>query len=341
MNEQRSIVTVTINPAVDLTTRVDVVTPERKLRCVDARREPGGGGINVSRAIRRMDGASTAIHTAGGPTGAMLGGLLDDEEVDRRAVESEGWTRENVIVDETGTDRQYRFCLPGPALREREWRAVLEAVEEFEPVPAYFVASGSLPPGAPVEFYARLAAVGARTGARFVLDTSGEPLRRGSEAGVFLLKPNVRELGDLVGRAIEGEEDQEKAVTWLVAEGRAEIVVLSLGAAGAVVATREGLERVRSPAVPIASRVGAGDSMVAGIVLTLARGETVREAVLHGVAAGAAAVTTPGTELCRGADVCRIHEAMKRAVAQRQDGARGDPRGLAGGGVEPAGYLDL
>jgi len=312
MNEQRSIVTVTINPAVDLTTRVDVVTPERKLRCADTRREPGGGGINVSRAIRRMGGASTAIHTAGGPTGAMFGGLLDDEGIDRRAVESEEWTRENVIVDEAGTDRQYRFCLPGPALREREWRAMLEAVERFEPAPDYLVASGSLSPDVPEDFYARLAAVAEQTGARFVLDTSGEPLRRGSEARVFLLKPNVRELGDLVGREIEGEGDQEEVVTSLVSEERAEVVVLSLGAAGVLVATGEELERIRSPAVPIASRVGAGDSMVAGIVLALAEGKSMREAILHGIAAGAAAVTTPGTELCRGADVRRVHAAMKR-----------------------------
>lgn len=310
MDDGSGIVTVTMNPAVDLSTRVDVVTPERKLRCSEPRHEPGGGGLNVSRAIRRMGGESVAVHTAGGPPGAMLGELLDDEEVERRPVEVEAWTRENVIVDEARTNRQYRFCLPGPELSDAEREMVLESVAGFDPAPTYLVASGSLPPGVPEDFYAELVAAAAERGTRVVLDASGPALRRGVEAGVFLLKPNLNELADLLGRPVEGEEDQEEAVAWLVASGRAEVVVLSLGAAGALVATAGERDRIRSPAVPIESRVGAGDSMVAGIVLALARGEEVRDAVEFGVAAGAAAVTTPGTELCRGADVRRIHVSM-------------------------------
>lgn len=310
MSDEGTIVTVTVNPAVDLGTRVDVVTPERKLRCGEPRHEPGGGGLNVSRAIERIGGESLAIHTAGGPPGAMLGQLLDDEGVDHRPIEVEGWTRENVIVDEARTNRQYRFCLPGPELGDEERVAVLDAVGGLDPAPTYLVASGSLPPGVPQEFYAELVEAATERGTRVVLDASGPPLRHGAEAGVYLLKPNLAELADLLGRPIEGEEDQEQAVTWLIASGYAEVVVLSLGAAGALLATREGSERIRSPAVPIESRVGAGDSMVAGIVLALTRGEEVRDAVEFGVAAGAAAVTTPGTELCRGADVRRIHVAM-------------------------------
>lgn len=310
MSDEGTVVTVTVNPAVDLSTRVDVVTPERKLRCAEPRHEPGGGGLNVSRAIRRMGGESIAVHTAGGPPGAMLGQLLDDEDIARRPVEVEGWTRENVIIDEARTNRQYRFCLPGPELSDSEPEAVLEVVARFDPAPTYLVASGSLPPGVPEDFYADLAGAAAERGTRVVLDASGPALHHGAEAGVYLLKPNLNELADLLVRPVEGEEDQEEAVTWLIASGRAEVVVLSLGAAGALLATREGCERIRSPTVPIESRVGAGDSMVAGIVLALTRGEDVRDAAEFGVAAGAAAVTTPGTELCRGADVRRIHVSM-------------------------------
>jgi 6-phosphofructokinase 2 len=181
------------------------------------------------------------------------------------------------------------------------------------------VASGSLPPGAPDDFFARVGEVVDEHGARFVLDTSGDALRKGLEKeGAFLVKPNLRELAGLVEVDTEDLEDpsgyeaaKAEAAQDVVAEGLAEVVVVSMGSAGALLVTEKGVEKLITPTVPIKSRVGAGDSMVAGMVLALTRGKDLYEAGQYGVAAGAAAVMTPGTELCRGDDVECLFKEMK------------------------------
>lgn len=310
------IVTLTVNPAIDLNTSVDHVVAERKLRCAPPTREPGGGGINVSRAIRRLGGSSQACFLGGGPAGDLLVRLLDGEGLTHRRLPTEGWTRENVIVDDESTGEQYRFGMPGPTLREAEWTACLDAIAELDPAPAYLVASGSLAPGVPDDFYARVATIAARRGSRLVVDTSGTALRLAFEAGAYLFKPNMREFQILVGAALEREEDLIAAARRFVEDGRCEVLVLSLGAGGALLVTTDDPVHLRAPTVPIRSKVGAGDSMVAGLTLALARGHAVKEAVRYGVAAGAAAVMTPGTELCRKDDVDRLYDTMRADAAR-------------------------
>lgn len=303
------IATITMNPAVDKSASAPDVVAERKVRCAAPRREPGGGGINVSRAIRKLGGASTTIYPAGGPIGEILTGLLDEEGIAAQRVDVEAWTRENLTIYEESTERQYRFGMPGSRLQESEWRACLAHIEGTEGTD-YLVASGSVPPGVPDDFYAQVSRTAKRINARLVLDASGAPLRQAAAEGVFLLKPNAREFGELTGATIESEEQQEQLARDLLERGSCEVLVLSLGAAGVLLATRERLERIRSPSVPIRSKVGAGDSMIAAIVLGLARGEDVRAAVGFGVAAGAAAVMTPGTELCRLEDTKQLYARL-------------------------------
>ena len=316
------IVTLTVNPAVDTSTRVDRVTPGKKLRCDEPRREPGGGGLNVARAIRRMGGEALAFFLAGGPTGDILEELLSQEGVEARRFPVEEWTRENVMVRERDEDKsQYRFDMPGAELTREEWKACLKELEDLDPAPDYMVASGSLPPGAPDDFYGRVAEVADSLDARFILDTSGEALRRGLESedgGTFLVKPNLRELAALTDVSTEELEDpsgyeaaKAEAAQDVVARGLSQVVVVSMGSAGALLVTERGVEKLITPTVPIKSRVGAGDSMVAGMVLGLNRGMSLRDAGLYGVAAGAAAVMTPGTELCRKKDVDCLFEEMK------------------------------
>jgi 6-phosphofructokinase 2 len=305
------IITVTMNPAVDKSAVVEDVVGERKLRCGEPQREPGGGGINVARAIQKLDGEATAILPAGGPTGDMLTGLLDDEGLRQVCVPTEAWTRENLTIFEQSTSQQYRFGMPGPTLKPAEWQACLERIEDGQAA-TFVVASGSLPPGVPEDFYAQLGDATRRGGARLLLDTSGAPLRRAAERGVYLLKPNAREFEKLTGEPFESEEQQERLARDLVERNACEVLVLSLGAAGVLFVTRDHLERVRSPSVPIRSKVGAGDSMMAAIVLGLARDMGLREAVCYGVAAGAAAVMTPGTELCRKDDVEHLVERLRK-----------------------------
>jgi len=308
------IVTMTFNPALDTSTSIDHVVPEQKLRCNPPRHEPGGGGVNVARAIHRLGGEAQAIYTLGEPFGALLQRLLEEEGVNQIPIPIERLTRESFVVLDETSGQQYRFSVPGPKLTEKEWECCFDTLRNLDPTPTYIVASGSLTPGAPRDGYARLARLARELGSRFILDSSGEELCHAVEEGVFLLKPNMRELKHLAGEEIESEEQQEEVVQELIKSGKAEVVVVSLGAAGALFATAEEMSRIRAPTVHIQSKIGAGDSTVGGITLALARGLSLREAAYFGVAAGSAAVMTPGTELCRREDTERLYNKMQGEI---------------------------
>ena len=308
-----AIVTLTMNPAIDVSTSVDYVIPDEKLRCGPPTYEAGGGGINVARAIHKLGGAALALFPAGGPAGLLLASLLDAEGVSHRAMPIAGWTRENLNATETVTHRQFRFLMPGPALAEDEWRAMLTRLAALSPMPRFLVVSGSLGPGVPVDFYARVAEGARRAGVKVVLDTSGEPLRRAAEAGVYMLKPSLHEFEELTWERGADELRLPLLGRRLVESKQCELLVLSLGARGVLWMSQSERGRLATPAVPVKSSVGAGDSMVAGIVLALSRGQTLREAITLGVAAGAASVMNPGTELCHPEDVGRLYTEMAAA----------------------------
>jgi 6-phosphofructokinase 2 len=200
--------------------------------------------------------------------------------------------------------------MPGPELREKEWEPFLRELSVIDPSPDYLVASGSLPPGVPADFYARVARIGKERGAKTIIDVAGEALEQALEQGVYLIKPNVGEFRALVGKNIQEKSHIMAEARKIVGSGRCEVLVISLGAAGALMVSSRFAEHILPPTVPIVSKVGAGDSMVAGIVASLARGKPLRESVLFGVAAGTAAVMTPGTELCRREDAERLFENM-------------------------------
>jgi 6-phosphofructokinase 2 len=321
MGEQ-SIVTVTPNPAIDLNASVERVEPDRKLACEGPTREPGGGGLNVSRALRILGGDSLALWAKGGVTGQLLHELLDQETIQHRPIHVLGDTRENVHIHETSTGKMYRFGMPGPVLSESDAALILEEIRRLDPQPAYVVASGRLPPGIDEGLYAQIAAAVAGWGGRMVLDASGESLRRAVEEGpLYLVKPNLGELAWLEGRPLDGDADVERAARRLVDSGRVRAVVVSMGPAGALVVAEDGSsERIPAPPVRVESRIGAGDSMVAAIVLGLSRGEPLTRAARLGVAAGTAAVTTPGTQLCRRADAERLYEEMPPSPAAPRPG---------------------
>jgi 6-phosphofructokinase 2 len=306
----KTIVTMTLNPAIDKSSSVAHVVAQRKLYCKPPRFEPGGGGVNVSRAIKKLGGESMLIYPTGGLAGERLQELLYREGLDHRPFPIEGLIRESLVILEESSGQQYRFGMPGPKFQKQEWEQSLNALSTVEPTPDYLVASGSLPPGVPTDFYAQTARVGKDRGAKVIIDVSGEALEQVLKEGVYLIKPNVREFRELVREEIKEESQIRAEAKKMVKSGRCEVLVISLGAAGALVVSEEISERILPPTVPIVSKVGAGDSMVAGIVLSLARGKTLRESVLFGVAAGAAAVMTPGTELCRREDVERMFGSM-------------------------------
>jgi 6-phosphofructokinase 2 len=256
-----------------------------------------------------------AVYARGGRTGAALEELLDREGLAQVPIPIAEETRENFTVLEETSGQQYRFGMPGPTLTPEELERCLAAVEGWEPAPEFLVASGSLPRGAPVDLYVRLAESSRRRGIKVVLDTSGEPLRQITRSQVYMLKPNVTEMSELAGCPFEEECDLEQAAMRLVNEGVAQVVVVSLGAAGAILASHEGTTRMRAPTVRIRSKIGAGDSMVAGITLGLSRGMPLHDAVRYGVAAGSAAVMNPGTELLHRDDTERLYRQLLSSPA--------------------------
>jgi 6-phosphofructokinase 2 len=306
----KKIIAIAMNPAIDKSSSVAHVVAEHKLHCTPPRFEPGGGGVNVSRAIKKLGGKSLLLYPSGGLTGKRLQDLLKEEGLDHQPFFIDGMIRESLVILEESTGRQYRFGMPGPELRKKEWEQFLQDLSMMEPPPDYVVASGSLPPGVPPDFYARVARIGKEKGTKTIVDVSGKALKEALEEGVFLIKPNVREFRDLVGEEIREESQIKAEAQKMVKNGRCEVLVISLGAAGALAVSKDFAEHILPPTVPIISKVGAGDSMVAGITLSLARGKPLKESVLFGVAAGTAAVMTPGTELCRREDAERLFEVM-------------------------------
>ena len=292
-----------MNPSVDVSCAVEHIVPEDKLRCGSAAFDAGGGGINVARVIRRLGGAARAVYTSGGATGRMLQRMLDEEELEHHPVQISERTRQNFTAADESTGEEFRFVLPGPTLTEAEWRACVDALFASEPMPDYLVLSGSLPPGVPDDFYAQIARRGRERGARVVVDAAGEALSQAMDAGVFLIKPNVQELSALTNRELTERSEQEATALEIIERGQSEIVVLSFGSEGALVASSEGCEWFQPPEVETQSATAAGDSMVAMIVLSLSRGESLHDAVCRGIAAGAATASKPGTELCSPEDV--------------------------------------
>jgi len=300
------IVTLTLNPALDKSTSTERLTPEQKLRCTALQEDAGGGGINVSKGVRKLGGASTAVFPTGGRTGQRLNQLLKQAGIATETYEMAAETRENFSVTETATNLQYRFTLPGPEVNEADAKACLEIVRRLQP--GILVASGSLPPGLPVTYYEKVAAFAKKTGARFILDTSGAALQAAADEGLYLLKPNLAELSALAGvQQLEMNQVDDAALS-IIHQGKCEIVVVSLGPQGALLVTREGFEHIPAPPVKKRSTIGAGDSMVAGMVWAMSAGKTPREMARIGVACGTAATMNPGTELFHAEDVWRLEQ---------------------------------
>lgn len=304
----RRIVTLTLNPTVDLASDADAVRPVRKVRTRDETFDPGGGGVNVSRVLRELGAETMAVIAAGGVSGRLLEELLEEGGLPHTSVPIAGRTRVSYTVHDLGAKQEYRFVPEGPVLAEAEWKAALDTLGHSQG--GWTVASGSLPRGVPDDFYARAAADAARRGRRFALDTSGPPLRAALGYGLALIKPSRGEFEALMGEPLRTPEAQAWAALRLVRDGAAELVAVTLGHEGALLAEPAGVLRLPALDVPALGAVGAGDSFLAAMVCALSRGESPREAFALGMAAGAAAVMRPGTAHPRAADV----EALRRRI---------------------------
>lgn len=302
------IVTLTMNPALDKSSRVTNIRPDSKLRCDPPKYQPGGGGINVSRAIHKLGGESRCSYLAGGPHGQHIQLLLDEEGVAQHVIPVEGWTRENFIVVDKSNNQQYRFGMPGDEVSEKEWQQTLKEMETLCQKADYIVGSGSLPPGVPQDFWARLARIAKNNDARYIVDTSGEALEMAANEGVYLLKPNLGELGALSNKESVTAMEQEDLARKLISSQLCEVVVVSMGPQGAMLVAEDQVIYVPAPTVLKKSTVGAGDSMVAGMVLSLSQNKPLQEVVAFGVASGTAATMNEGTGLCKKEDTEKLYQ---------------------------------
>ncbi|MFC7734609.1 1-phosphofructokinase family hexose kinase [Roseomonas sp. GCM10028921] len=304
------ITTLTLNPTIDLASDAAAVRPIHKVRTTNERQDPGGGGVNVSRVVRELGGETRAVILAGGVTGHFLDELLDEAGVPRRTVPIAGRTRISQTVLDRGSGQEYRFVPEGPAVTEAEWGAALSAVAEAEP--GWLVASGSLPNGVPDAFYARAIEAARARGLPFVLDTSGPALRAAVErGGIELIKPSQGEFETLVGGPLGEPGALEREAVALARSGRVRLVAVTLGRDGALLACAERSLRLPALDVPVRGAVGAGDSFLAAMTLALVRGSPPEDAFAWGVAAGAAAVSSPGTAHPRRADVVTLRDRIR------------------------------
>jgi 6-phosphofructokinase 2 len=305
------IVTITINPAVDIFVRTAHVEPTRKMRTSAPKRDPGGGGINVARVAFRLGADVTAIYPASGAIGRLLTRLLEREGIPSVVTPSHAETRENFTAYEDDSGEQFRFVLPGSPLHRAEWEAVLHELDNIKTRPKFVVASGSVPPGVPSDFFATVSAIAKRLGARAVVDTSGAALKAAIGEGVYLAKPNLNELSDLCGKALDTDDARIGACRDMIKAGEAEAVALTLGDDGALLVTRDAVWRAHPMPIEAVSTVGAGDSFLGAMVAELAHGRAIEQAFRVAVAAGFAAVMRAGTELCHKEDVERLVPQIK------------------------------
>ena len=303
-----AVLTITLNPTIDVFGAADAVKPTEKVRLSDATYEPGGGGINVARVIATLGGDVEALALAGGEMGAFLARLAAEEGLAFHPVAIAGQTRVALMVRDQSTGLEYRFLPEGPIVAEADIETCVAAIAAR--TQGYVVASGSLPRGAPADSYVRMAQAAARHGLPFVLDTSGAALAAALvHGGLFLIKPSRSELESYAGQVLD-QAGIAEAAQQLAASGKARLVAVTLGGDGALLATRESLIRLPAIAVPVRSAVGAGDSFLGAMVWAVTQNWPIENAFRLAMAAGAAATSNAGTTLCRLEDVFALYGQM-------------------------------
>lgn len=304
------VITLTINPALDKSAKVDQVKPEQKLRCHSIVYQPGGGGINISRVLQRLGIHSNCIFTSGGGTGKHLNKLLQQEHIETEAIFTAATTRENFAVIDTSTGFQYRFGMPGTPLADDELELIKKTIAEQVTEGDFLVLSGSLAENTPADFYSSLIRRLSDKNVKVILDSSGAALKESLKEKLFLIKPNQNELAQLAGKESLSLSELEDCATDLIKTGRLEYAVVSMGAKGAFVASKSGIVHQTIPEVIVKSTIGAGDSMLAGIIYSLIKGFSPEIMLKWGVACGVSATMSEGTDLAQMDDVERVLEML-------------------------------
>jgi len=288
------IITVTLNPAVDRELSVEAIEYDRVLRATDWRVDFGGKGFNVSRMLKSLGADSIALGFAGGKSGEILQAGLESLGIRTDFVWVTGETRTNVSIVTEDPDHYIKVNEPGPTISLPEQESLLDKVANLAQPESWWVLAGSLPPGIPSDFYFRLIRIIQKTGAKVVLDTSGDALVHGCQAAPYLIKPNEVELKMLTNMPITDYSHLLTAALTLQSAGIPNILV-SMSKKGAFLKTEQDAYIIRSPSIQERNPIGAGDSMVGGLVWGLSQDLAIADAARWGVACGAAAASLSGT----------------------------------------------
>jgi len=303
------IYTVTLNPALDRELTIPAFVFDSVLRAARSTVDAGGKGFNVSRALAALGVPSCALGFVGGMTGQTLAVMLSRMGIATDFVWIAGETRTNISIVAGEEGRYLKVNESGPAISAEEQATLLNRVRALARPGDWWALAGSLSPGVAADFYARLIESIQGAGARAILDTSGEPLRLGCAAGVWLVKPNLVEAGQITGLALTPERAAE-AIPAIHGLGAGH-VLLSMGRAGALLSDGKRAWRLHAPEVGERNPIGAGDALVAGLLAGLSRGESLPEAAARGVACGAAAAALPGTAFGTQEQIEALRSAVK------------------------------
>jgi 6-phosphofructokinase 2 len=304
------ITTLTLNPALDKSAQVDQFVPEQKLKCHSIQYQAGGGGVNISRVLHTLQVKNKCIFTSGGDTGLYLKNLLVKENIDLKTIAVNSWTRENLSIVDTKTELQYRFGMPGNDLNTSDIELIKTELTNEVKDNSILVLSGSLSEKTPSNLYATLLKMLAGKNVKVVIDTSGQALIETLKENVYLVKPNQRELAQLAGKEFLSKNEQEDFAMELINSKKAKLVVVSMGARGAFLASSEGIFYKSAPSVKVKSTVGAGDSMVAGMVYAIQQGLSSEEILKWGVVCGVATTMTEGTNLASQENINKVLELI-------------------------------
>lgn len=315
------IVTVTLNPAVDLELQVGEIAFDTVIRAEQSRMDVGGKGFNVSRMLNNLSMPSRAMGFVGGKSGDRLDDGLQQAGIETQFTWIGGETRTNVSIVQADQRHHIKVNESGPTITEHEWQSLEQAVNRQLRPGDWWVLAGSLPLGLPSDVYRRLTQQIQAAGANVVLDASGEALALGCGAEPALIKPNYEEALQLLGQAHSGDKLSPEAVAEALLALGPKKVVLSNGKEGAVVATAEGTVRVASPVIRERNPIAAGDSMVAGMVYGLQQGWSLQDSVRLGVCCGAATASQPGTSLGERAQIVALLGSLGQStLAERISG---------------------
>ncbi len=292
-----NIITLTVNPALDKSAKVDGLIAEQKLKCHSIEFQAGGGGINISRVLTRLKIESDCVFTSGGDNGKYLEKMLLQEKVKISPLPVEEWTRENLSIVDTQTAKQYRFGMPGKPVSKSEIDLITNTILKKIGKNDILALSGSLTPNMPLDYYAHIIKLVADKKVKVILDTSGPALVHTLKQPLFLIKPNQKELAILAKKDFLSTKEQETFAMELVNSNRVKYVVVSMGPRGAFIASKEGIFYQSTPSIPVKSTIGAGDSMVAGLIYGIRHEYSQQRMLKFGVACGVATTMSEGTNL--------------------------------------------